>query len=101
MSRKVKSAISIVIIVSVFFSSWIFAAASQKKIQDIYEQQYQDPILMLLYYIDNIYYDKSNIDYEKILDSTLDGLISGLNDPFAWYFDKRQTNENRIEESKE
>lgn len=101
MSRKIKSAISIVIIVSVFFSSWIFAAASQKKIQDIYEQQYHDPILMLLYFIDNIYYDKSNIDYEKILDSTLDGLISGLDDPFAWYFDKRQTNENRIEESKE
>lgn len=101
MSRKVKSAISIVIIVSVFFSSWIFAAASQKKIKDIYEQQYQEPIFMLLYYIDNIYYDKSNVDYGKILDSTLDGLISGLNDPFAWYFDKRQTNENRIEESKE
>jgi hypothetical protein len=30
MSRKFKSAISIVIIVSVFFSSWIFAAASRK-----------------------------------------------------------------------
>ncbi|WP_459994514.1 S41 family peptidase [Marinitoga arctica] len=72
-----------------------------KDVEKLYLEKFQNPIYTLLYYINNIYYEKDNVDYDKVLDSTLKGLVEGLNDPFAWYLDSQQVTESKIEESGE
>jgi carboxyl-terminal processing protease len=103
MSRKFKKITIILMIVSLLVTAWVFGATNQetKSVEEIYFEKFQQPIYDLLYYIDTIYYEQDKIDYDKILDSTLAGVIKGLNDPFAWYFDAQQTQENQIDEQGE
>ncbi len=50
-----------------------------------------------MYFIGNFYYGKDNIDYDKILESTIEGMVSGLDDPFAWYLDASEVEESKID----
>ncbi|MCP5455300.1 MAG: S41 family peptidase [Thermotogae bacterium] len=80
-------------------SSWVFAETDSRSIDKIYTEDFQDPLFSLLYYINNYYYGKDSVDYQKVLDGALTGIMNGLDDPFAWYFDARQTKENEIDET--
>ena len=102
MSRKFKKITIILTVITILLTAWAFGATQEEKsIEEIYLDKFQGPISNLLYYIDNIYYEKDKIDYDKILDSTLAGVVEGLDDPFAWYFDAQQTQENQIDEQGE
>ncbi|UYO99594.1 S41 family peptidase [Oceanotoga sp. DSM 15011] len=102
MSHKNKRVFILLLISILLISSWVFGAKNDaREIEQIYTEDFQTPIVKLLYYIDNLYYEKDDVDYDKILDSTLNGLVEGLDDPFAWYFDARTTKENNINESGE
>ncbi|BBE30587.1 peptidase S41 [Tepiditoga spiralis] len=99
MSRKVKKIISVFLIVGVAATSWVFGNSDKRSIEDIYYNQYREPIVRMLAYINQYYYGKDDVDYSKILDSLLKGMVDGIGDPFAWYFDARQTTENHIDET--
>ena len=102
MSRKIKKITIVLMVITLLLSSWVFAAnKDDKSIEQIYLDKFQQPLSNLLYYIDTIYYEKDKVDYDKILDSTLAGMVEGLGDPFAWYFDAQQTKENQIDEQGE
>ncbi|OQY10176.1 MAG: peptidase S41 [Marinitoga sp. 4572_148] len=100
MNKRFKSFIVILLIISSFVLLWA-NTNNTKDVEKLYLEKFQNPIYTLLYYINNIYYEKDNVDYDKVLDSTLKGLVDGLNDPFAWYLDSQQVTESKIEESGE
>jgi len=100
LSRRTKSIITVLLIIFSFVLLWA-NTNNTKDIEKLYLEKFQEPIYTLLYYINNIYYEKDKVDYDKILDSTLKGLVEGLNDPFAWYLDSQQVTESKIEESGE
>lgn len=103
MSKRTKKFVAIIFIVSLMISAVFFGNPNNLRrepvnVEQLYLNEYQGPIFSILTYIENFYFDKESIDYNKILDSTLRGIMSGLNDPFAWYFDARETQEHRIDE---
>jgi carboxyl-terminal processing protease len=102
MSKKKKIFISSLIVLLVFVTSWVFPSQIQnsfenKAVEDIFIDEFQNPLFWTLYFIGNFYYGKDNIDYNKILDSTIEGMISGLEDPFAWYLDSSEVEESKID----
>lgn len=100
LNRRFKSIVVVLLIILSFVLLWA-NTNQQKDIEKLYLEKFQNPIYTLLYYINNIYYEKDKVDYDKVLDSTLKGLVDGLNDPFAWYLDSQQVTESKIEESGE
>ncbi|GAB6188353.1 S41 family peptidase [Marinitoga arctica] len=100
LNKRIKSFIVILLIILSFVLLWA-NTNNTKDVEKLYLEKFQNPIYTLLYYINNIYYEKDNVDYDKVLDSTLKGLVEGLNDPFAWYLDSQQVTESKIEESGE
>ncbi|AEX84964.1 C-terminal processing peptidase [Marinitoga piezophila KA3] len=101
MSKKMKSIITVVLIISSFVLLLANTKTDTRDIEKIYLEKFQNPIYSLLYYIEHMYYERDKVDYDKVLDSTLKGLVDGLNDPFAWYLDAQQVKESDIEESGE
>lgn len=102
MSKKKKILISTLIILMVFVTSWIFPSQVQssfenKPVEEIFIDEFQNPLFWTLYFIGNYYYGRENIDYNKILDSTIEGMMRGLNDPFAWYLDATEVEESKID----
>jgi len=102
MSKKKKKLLSVTIIFGLFITSWIFADTVSNSYQkdtvtQIYLDKFEEPIYSTLYYIVNYYYGKDNVDYDKIVDSTIEGMMKGLEDPFAWYLDSVQTEESKID----
>lgn len=86
----------------VFVTSWIFPSQVQssfenKPVEEIFIDEFQNPLFWTLYFIGNYYYGRENIDYNKILDSTIEGMMRGLNDPFAWYLDATEVEESKID----
>ncbi|NUU99188.1 peptidase S41 [Marinitoga sp. 1154] len=100
LNRRFKSIVVVLLIILSFVLLWA-NTNQQKDIEKLFLEKFQNPIYTLLYYINNIYYEKDKVDYDKVLDSTLKGLVEGLNDPFAWYLDSQQVTESKIEESGE
>ncbi|SHE74468.1 carboxyl-terminal processing protease [Marinitoga hydrogenitolerans DSM 16785] len=100
MNKRFKTFIVVLLIISSFVLLWA-NTNNQNDIEKLYLEKFQNPIYSVLYYISNIYYEKDKVDYDKVLDSTLKGLVEGLNDPFAWYLDSQQVTESKIEESGE
>jgi carboxyl-terminal processing protease len=102
MSKKKKKLLSVTIIFGLFITSWIFADSVSNSYQmdsvtQIYLDKFEEPIYSTLYYIVNYYYEKGNVDYDKIVDSAIEGMMKGLEDPFAWYLDSVETEESQID----
>ncbi|MBL5982134.1 peptidase S41 [Petrotoga sp. 8T1HF07.NaAc.6.1] len=102
MSKKKKKLLSVIIIFGLFITSWIFADSVSNSYQmdsvtQIYLDKFEEPIYSTLYYIVNYYYEKGNVDYDKIVDSAIEGMMKGLEDPFAWYLDSVETEESQID----
>jgi carboxyl-terminal processing protease len=101
-SKKKKIFLSSLIVLIVFVTSWVFpnevySSFENKAVEDIFIDEFQNPLFWSLYFIGNFYYGKDNIDYDKILESTIEGMVSGLDDPFAWYLDASEVEESKIE----
>lgn len=52
-----------------------------------------DPVFEVLTHISRSYYSIDDVTIDKLLDETLKGLMKGLDDPYAWYFDRVQSRE--------
>ncbi|TYB94823.1 MAG: S41 family peptidase [Kosmotoga sp.] len=79
----------------------VFALGAFKDLTDQEKRKKFEPLFEILNYIENNYYDIEKVDYENILNETLTGTMKGLNDPFAWYFTPRMTQENKIDTESE
>jgi len=75
-SKKKKIFLSSLIVLIVFVTSWVFpnevySSFENKAVEDIFIDEFQNPLFWSLYFIGNFYYGKDNIDYDKILESTI------------------------------
>ena len=92
MKKKfLKGIVAVLIIVSVVFFTG-FQMMTKEDMIDKYE-----PLFEILNYIQTNYYDQENIDFDEILNSTLEGAMEGLGDQFAWYFNSDESIENAID----
>ncbi len=86
--NRVIKTIAIVLLLS---SVILFSAFKTLTLDELFQKF--DPVFEVLTYINRSYYDIDEVDTDKLLDETLKGLMKGLNDPYAWYFDKIQSRE--------
>ncbi len=92
MNKKIfKGIVAVLIIGSVVFFTG-FQMKTKEEMIDEYE-----PLFEILNYIQSNYYDQENIDFDEILNATLEGAMEGLGDQFAWYFDSDESIENEID----
>ena len=90
-SKTVKSLIIVSIVCAVITVTGFQTLTNEELISKF------QPVFEIMNYIEKDYYDVEKIDYDNIVDETLKGTMRGLNDPFAWYFDAVQTDENKID----
>lgn len=91
MKRIVKSVLIVGIIAVVFVLS-AFKALTYDEMLNKFQ-----PVFEIISYVQHSYYDIEKVDYDKVLDETLKGVMKGLDDPFAWYFTPVQKTENKID----
>ncbi|MEJ5228741.1 MAG: S41 family peptidase [Pseudothermotoga sp.] len=83
----------IVIAISVIVASLILSAAVTTK--DV--NKALEPFYQTLSYILNAYYQKDDINLNKLMDSAIDGLVKGLGDDFSYYENPEGVEEKQIE----
>jgi len=76
----------------VIASSMILSGASDKELLN-----YISPLYETLYRINYNYYDIKNVNFNKLIDSAIDGMIKGLGDDFSYYYPPSQMTEQQIE----
>jgi carboxyl-terminal processing protease len=76
----------------VIASSMILSSASDKELLN-----YISPLYETLYRINYNYYDIKNVNFNKLIDSAIDGMIKGLGDDFSYYYPPSQMTEQQIE----
>jgi len=81
----------IAVLVGVFFLGAFSSMTYDKMLEKF------SPLFEILTYIDRNYYNIDKVDYDNVLNETLTGMIRGLDDPFAWYFDSGQVKENELD----
>jgi carboxyl-terminal processing protease len=77
MKRIVKSVLIVGIIAVVFVLS-AFKALTYDEMLNKFQ-----PVFEIISYVQHSYYDIEKVDYDKVLDETLKGVMKGLDDPFA------------------
>ncbi|GAB4314080.1 S41 family peptidase [Pseudothermotoga elfii] len=83
----------VILAVAVVAISWLLSAAvTPKEVNTALEPFYQT-----LSYILNTYYEKDEIDLNKLMDYAIDGLVKGLGDDFSYYENPESTEEKQIE----
>ena len=93
MKGMLKSAFSYVFIaLVVVVSSVILSGAS-----DIQVLNRISPLYETLYRINYDYYGIKDVDYDKIIDSAIDGMVKGLGDDFSYYYPPSQMQEQQID----
>jgi len=70
----------------------ILSGASDKELLN-----YISPLYETLYRINYNYYDIKNVNFNKLIDSAIDGMIKGLGDDFSYYYPPSQMTEQQIE----
>ncbi|AKI97620.1 S41 family peptidase [Kosmotoga pacifica] len=96
---KNRKVIKILAIMAIIVSVFVFGAFKSLKYDEMLSKF--QPVFEILNYVQKAYYDVEKVDYDKILNETLKGVMKGLDDPFAWYFTPVQTTENEIETKSE
>lgn len=76
----------------VIASSMILSSASDKELLN-----YISPLYETLYRINHNYYDIKNVNFNKLIDYAIDGMIKGLGDDFSYYYPPSQMTEQQIE----
>ncbi len=75
-------------------AGWILSAATSNQPDLI---KLVSPIYETLQYISRYYYGKDSLDYEKLVDYGIDGLLKGLGDKFSHYVSPDMLEEEEIE----
>jgi carboxyl-terminal processing protease len=70
----------------------ILSGASDKELLN-----YISPLYETLYRINYNYYDIKNVNFNKLIDSAIDGMIKGLGDDFSYYYPPSRMTEQQIE----
>ncbi|MGQ9856363.1 MAG: S41 family peptidase [Fervidobacterium sp.] len=93
MKSVVKGIFSYVFVIAVVIgSSLILSGASDTQLLN-----YISPLYETLYRINYNYYDIKNVNFDKLIDSAIDGMVKGLGDDFSYYYPASQMNEQQIE----
>ena len=83
--------IKLIAIVFLLTSAVLFSAFKTLSYDEIVSRF--DPVFEVLTHISRSYYSIDDVTIDKLLDETLKGLMKGLDDPYAWYFDRVQSRE--------
>jgi len=77
----------------VLLTTWLLTGAVTPKDVD----KALTPFYQTLSYILNAYYERDNINLNKLIDSAIDGLVKGLGDDFSYYEAAEEVEEKQIE----
>ncbi|WP_448535291.1 S41 family peptidase [Pseudothermotoga sp.] len=77
----------------VLLTTWLLSGAVTPKDVD----KALTPFYQTLSYILNAYYERNNINLNKLIDSAIDGLVKGLGDDFSYYEAAEEVEEKQIE----
>jgi len=97
LKRTLKSILIIALSFLVLSTSWTLFAQTEKS--SVYDKL--KPFFESLYFIENEYYEKDEINYDDLVDSSVRGLIAGLEDPFSYYLTPDDVKESEIEQEGE
>jgi len=79
MKKTLKTIFLVVMMLLILTTSWtLFAQTEEFNVYDKLK-----PFFESLYFIENDFYQKDEINYDDIVDSSVRGLIGGLEDPFS------------------
>jgi len=91
---KRKSFVFVTIIgVGVILISWLLSAATTT--EEINEAL--NPFFETLSYIVNAFYEKDDVEIDKVMDYAIDGLVKGLGDDFSYYYNAEESEEQALE----
>lgn len=76
----------------VVLSSIILSGATDRQLLN-----YISPLYETLYRINENYYEINKVNFNKLIDSAIDGMVKGLGDDFSYYYPPSQMQEQRIE----
>lgn len=91
-NHKIVKNVLIVGVIAVVFVLSAFKALTYDEMLNKFQ-----PVFEIISYVQHSYYDIEKVDYDKVLEETLKGVMRGLDDPFAWYFTPMQKTENKID----
>lgn len=77
----------------VLLTTWLLTGAVTPKDVD----KALTPFYQTLSYILNAYYERDNINLNKLIDSAIDGLVKGLGDDFSYYEAAEKVEQKQIE----
>ncbi len=93
MKTVLKGVLSYVFVaIVVVASSIILSGATDTQLLN-----YLSPLYETLYRINMNYYEIDKVNFNKLIDSAIDGMVKGLNDDFSYYYPASQMTEQQIE----
>lgn len=93
MKRFLKIFVILLIAFSVILGAW--TSSTKLKMEDLYKKF--QPFFETLFYINNEYYENEKVNYDKLVDESIRGLLAGLDDPFSNYFNPQEKIETEID----
>lgn len=94
MKKTLKTIFLVVMMLLILTTSWtLFAQTEEINVYDKLK-----PFFESLYYIENEFYEKDQINYDDIVDASVRGLIGGLEDPFSYYLTAADVAVSNIEQ---
>lgn len=92
MRKTIKTVFVITLATLILTTSWtLFAQTEELNVYDKLKPYFES-----LYFIESEFYQKDKIDYDDIVNSSVIGLISGLEDPFSYYLTAADVAESDI-----
>uniref|UniRef100_A0A7C5U2P9 S41 family peptidase n=1 Tax=Fervidobacterium nodosum TaxID=2424 RepID=A0A7C5U2P9_9BACT len=93
MKDVLKGVLSYVFVaVVVIASSIILSGATDTQLLN-----YLTPLYETMYRINMHYYEINKVNFDKLIDSAIDGMVKGLGDDFSYYYPASQMTEQQIE----
>jgi len=93
MKTVLKGVLSYVFVaIVVVASSIILSGATDTQLLN-----YLSPLYETLYRINTNYYEIDKVNFNKLIDSAIDGMVKGLGDDFSYYYPASQMTEQQIE----
>lgn len=93
MKRFLKAFVVLLIAFSIILGAW--SSSAKLKMDELYKKF--QPFFETLFYINNEFYENEKVDYDKLLDESIRGLLSGLDDPYSNYFNPQEKIETEID----
>src|SRR6056297_1063848 len=94
MKKTLKTIFLVVMMLLILTTSWtLFAQTEEFNVYDKLK-----PFFESLYFIENDFYQKDQVNYDDLVHSSVRGLIAGLEDPFSYYLTAEDVAESNIEQ---